>query len=289
MKKAILFLGMLLAVTMHSKAQYVAVADTVPLWPNGAPVENGLTTGFQDTKFIIMNNHTAYLHIYKAQNPNGMCVLACPGGGYIALAMQHEGSSMAMFYNRLGITLVVLQYRMPNGHSEIPLSDGEEAMRYIRRHAAEWGVDPHKVGVQGASAGGHLAASLATLYSSEETRPDFQILYYPVISMKPGITHAGSRSFLITANPTPQQEERFTLEKQVNSHTPQAFIMLSADDDVVPPVNSLDYFKALVDNKVPASMHIFPTGGHGWGWQESFKYHLQVEMELEKWLETIYK
>lgn len=192
---------------------------------------------------------------------------------------------MAAWFNAQGITYVVLKYRMPNGHDEVPLSDAEQAIRLVRQHASEWGVNPNRVGIMGASAGGHLAASLATLYSSEETRPDFQILLYPVISMNPEITHTGSRENLIGKSPTPELTDRYTLENQVNARTPQAFITLSADDRSVPPANGLRYFKALLENGVSGcSLHVYPTGGHGWGFRDSFAYKRQWTEELEKWL-----
>lgn len=122
-----------------------------------------------------------------------MAVIMCPGGGYGRLAMNHEGHDMAAWFTTQGITYAVLKYRMPNGHHEVPLSDAEQAIRLMRGHAKEWGVNPNRIGIMGASAGGHLAASLATLYSSDATRPDFQVLFYPVISMLKGVTHSGSR------------------------------------------------------------------------------------------------
>ncbi|WP_347075197.1 alpha/beta hydrolase, partial [Bacteroides uniformis] len=178
----------------------------------------------------------------------------------------------------------VLKYRMPNGHHEVPLSDAEQAIRMVREHAAEWGVNPQRVGIMGASAGGHLAASLATLYSSDKTRPDFQILFYPVISMQKGVTHGGSRKNLIGENPSQELEQKYSLERQVSPRTPQAFIMLSSDDDAVPPINGIGYFLALRDHKVPASLHAYPTGGHGWGFRDNFTYKRQWTEELEKWL-----
>lgn len=136
----------------------------------------------------------------------------------------------------------------------------------------------------GASAGGHLAASLSTLYSSDETRPDFQILLYPVISMVPGITHGGSRKNLLGDNPTKELEDAYSLERRVSPRSPQAFIVLSADDGAVPPMNSIGYFLALNQQKVPVSMHIYPIGGHGWGFRDNFTYKRQWTEELEKWL-----
>ena len=173
---------------------------------------------------------------------------------------------------------------MPNGHYEVPLSDAEQAIRVVRAKAKEWKINPHCVGIMGASAGGHLAASLATLYSSDETRPDFQILFYPVISMLKGVTHAGSRQNLIGLNPSAELEQKYSLERQVSARSPQAFIMLSADDGSVPPINGIGYFLALREQKVPASLHVYPIGGHGWGFRDNFMYKRQWTGELEKWL-----
>lgn len=224
------------------------------------------------------------LTVYPAEKPNGMVIIMCPGGGYGGLALAHEGHDMAAWFNTQGITYSVLKYRMPNGNNEVPLSDAEQAIRLVREHAAEWGVNPARVGIMGASAGGHLAASLATLYSSDKTRPDFQILFYPVISMVKGITHPGSRKNLIGKNPTQTLEQKYSLEKQVTPRTPQAFIMLSSDDDLVPATNSIGYFLALKDKKVPVSLHMYPSGGHGWGFRDNFTYKRQWTGELEKWL-----
>ena len=249
----------------------------LPLWPNGAPNNNELTNSGQNhNNEWVSDVTTPTLTVYPASHPNGMAIIMCPGGGYGGLAMKHEGHDMAPWFNTQGITYAVLKYRMPNGHHEVPLSDAEQAIRMVREHAAEWGVNPQRVGIMGASAGGHLAASLATLYSSDKTRPDFQILFYPVISMQKGVTHGGSRKNLIGENPSQELE--------VSPRTPQAFIMLSSDDDAVPPINGIGYFLALRDHKVPASLHAYPTGGHGWGFRDNFTYKRQWTEELEKWL-----
>lgn len=257
----------------------------LPLWPNGAPNSNELSGAEQSRDNGGVSNVTEpTLTVYPAARPNGMAIIMCPGGGYSGLAMNHEGHDMAPWFNTQGITYAVLKYRMPNGHHEVPLSDAEQAIRLLREHAAEWGVNPQRVGIMGASAGGHLAASLATLYSSDKTRPDFQILFYPVISMQKGITHEGSRRNLLGETPSQELEQKYSLERQVSPRTPQAFIMLSSDDDVVPPINGIGYFLALRDHKVPASLHAYPTGGHGWGFRDSFTYKRQWTEELEKWL-----
>ncbi|MEL5892551.1 alpha/beta hydrolase [Bacteroides sp. GD17] len=279
--KKILILSFLFVTTMLSAQKPVELL----LWPNGAPNSNGLTGTEEDLNGgRVANVVNPSITVYPAEKPNGMAIIMCPGGGYARLAMNHEGHDMAPWFNTQGITYVVLKYRMPNGNYEVPLSDAEQAIRLVREHAAEWGVNPARVGIMGASAGGHLAASLATLYSSDKTRPDFQILFYPVISMLKGVTHAGSRENLIGANPSQELEQKYSLERQVSPRSPQAFIMLSADDGAVPPINGIGYFLALRDQKVPASLHVYPTGEHGWGFRDNFTYKRQWTGELEKWL-----
>ena len=260
----------------------------MPLWPQGAPNSNGLTGTEEDLDGgRVANVVNPTITVYPAKNPNGIAIIACPGGGYARLAMNHEGHDMAGWMGAQGITYVVLKYRMPNGHREVPLSDAEQAIRLVRQHAKEWGVDPECVGIMGSSAGGHLAASLSTLYSSDETRPDFQVLFYPVITMEPGVTHGGSRENLIGKSPSKDVEEKYSLEKQVNARTPKAFIMLSADDRAVPPANSLRYYEALLSNGVTGcALHVYSTGGHGWGFRDDFVYKRQWTGELEKWLRT---
>ncbi len=256
----------------------------LPLWPDGAPNTNGLTGTQEDLNGgLVANVVTPSITVYRPSCPNGMAIIMCPGGGYARLAMAHEGYDMAPWLNAQGITYIVLKYRMPNGHREVPLSDAKQAIRLVRQHAAEWNVNPARVGIMGASAGGHLAASLATLYGSDETRPDFQILFYPVITMGAD-THQGSRNNLLGENPSDELVRDYSLENRVTSRTPQAFIMLSTDDAAVPPVNSINYYLALVKQKVPATLHAYPVGGHGWGFRDDFSYKRQWTGELEKWL-----
>lgn len=227
--------------------------------------------------------------VYTPKNPTGVTIMMCPGGGYSHEADAHEGHDMADWMNAQGITYAVLKYRLPKGDSSIPLADAEQAMRVLRKYAEDLGVDPTKVGVAGASAGGHLASTLATHYGSAETRPDFQVLFYPVVSMEKGKTHMGSRENLLGKDANEADVEKFSNAKQVNAQTPPAFIMLSSDDRAVPPVNSLEYYQALIDNKVPAALHAYPIGGHGWGFRDKFKYKAQWTQELEKWLrETLF-
>ena len=222
--------------------------------------------------------------VYRPAEPNGVAVIMCPGGGYSHEAADHEGHAMAQWMNAQGVTYVVLKYRIPKGRSNVPLEDAEQAVRLVRSHAEEWGVNPSKIGIMGASAGGHLATTLATHYSDSLARPDFQILFYPVVTMDDKYTHMGSRNNLLGKNATPEQIAEFSNELHVNADTPRAFIMLSSNDRAVPAANSINYYMALVNNGVPASLHTYPVGGHGWGFRDSFPYKRQWTGELVKWL-----
>lgn len=260
----------------------------IPLWTNGAPNSNGLTGTEEDLNGgRVANVVNPTITVFPAKKCNGIAIIACPGGGYARLAMNHEGLDMADWFNGQGITYVVLKYRMPNGHHEVPLSDAIQAIRLVRQHAKDWGVDVNKIGIMGSSAGGHLASTAATHFTAE-TRPDFQILFYPVINMKDPFMHHGSMENLLGKNPSEELMNLYSNELQVKSNTPPAFIMLSADDKTVPCENSIRYFQALVANKVPATMHIYPIGGHGWGYHDNFLYKRQWTGELEKWLRELF-
>lgn len=250
------------------------------LWEQGTPNENGIKP---DAK----NYWESTLTIYPApQGRNtGKCIIACPGGGYGHLATAHEGHDMAAWFNAQGITYAVLVYRMPNKNREVPLSDAQQAIRMVRSRAAEWGVT--HVGIMGCSAGGHLASTAATHFNSDDVRPDFQILFYPVISLENEITHQGTRRNLLGNEPSEDLVTQYSNHNRVTPQTPPAFIMHSSDDRAVPVENSLRYYRALVQNKVPVTMHLYPIGGHGWGFRDSFIYKEQWTHELEKWLREL--
>ena len=225
----------------------------------------------------------ATLTIYLAKKPNGQAIVACPGGGYGGIATTHEGHDMAAWFNTQGITYAVLHYRMPYGKHEIPLSDAHQAIRYMRKNAEKWGIK--QLGIMGSSAGGHLASTAATHFNAE-TRPDFQILFYPVVTMT-DYTHQGSKDNLLGKNPSEELVKLYSNELQVTEQTPPAFIMHSSNDDAVPVLNSINYYLALCKHGVWSSMHLYPVGGHGWGYNESFPYKAQWKDELEKWLREI--
>lgn len=281
MKKLIITSMMIFANLLFASAQNKGIVE-INLWEEGAPNTNELKIG--DKKY-----HEATLTVYptSSKRNTGMAIIACPGGGYSHLAMEHEGHDMANWYNSQGITYAVLKYRLPNKHKEVPLSDTQQAIRIMRQRCNEWGVNPQMIGIQGASAGGHLAATTATHFDSDDVRPNFQILFYPVISLDSKITHKGTRENLIGKNPDEETITYYCNELQVTSRTPQAFIMHSSDDTAVPVENSLRYYRALIENKVPVSMHLYPIGGHGWGFRDNFIYKSQWTQELEKWLREI--
>ena len=257
----------------------------LPLWPDGAPNSSGLTGEEQETRPHFVTNVThPTLTVYHPEKPNGMAIIMCPGGGYRGLGMDGEGYDMAPWFCGQGITYMVLKYRMPNGHREVPLDDVRQGLRILRNYSEEWKIT--KVGVMGASIGGYIVGH-AAIFGVDDARPDFQILLYPVISMLPHLTHLKSRERLLGANPTHEEEEAFSLELHVNSLTPPAFIALASDDEAVSPENSVLYYLALLKNKVSASLHIYPKGGHSFGFRDNFVYKRQWTDELEKWLSTI--
>lgn len=208
-------------------------------------------------------------------------VLILPGGGYTHLAMQHEGTDWAGWFNERGVAAAVFAYPMPEGDSAKPLAAVRKALAFMRDS-----VECDRIGIMGSSAGGHLASTAATHLSAEE-RPAFQILFYPVITMDSTFTHQGSRRNLLGENPADMLVAEYSNESRVDSATPVAFITLSGDDKAVPPANSLRYYTALQSLGIPASLHVYPTGGHGWGFRNNFKYHNQMLAELSRWLETL--
>jgi acetyl esterase/lipase len=272
----LLFTMLMLAM---SAAVFAQEGTTVELWPNGAPNASS------------DENDKAELTVYlpDAKKATGRAVVCCPGGGYTNLAMDHEGHQWATFFNNQGIALIVLKYRMPHGNRLIPISDAEEAMKTVRRNAVEWHIDRNNVGIMGFSAGGHLASTIAT-HSKADAAPNFQILFYPVITMDPAFTHKGSHDNFLGTDRSKKEmkklEHEYSNDIQVNRTTPRVFLALSDDDHAVPASNGFNYYSECYRHDVPASIHIYPTGGHGWGYRESFAFHYQMVFELKAWLES---
>jgi acetyl esterase/lipase len=264
---------------------------TVKLWEGSPPTSNGINADETiDENYWITNVSVPELTIYMPDKAKatGQAVIICPGGGYVGLAWRHEGVQFAQWLNTQGIVGIVLKYRMPNKHKEVPLDDAQQAIRYVRMHAEELGISPSKIGIAGSSAGGHLASTASTHFTTQgiSSRPDFTVLFYPVITADI-LTHGGSKANLLGDDPSLSDVYTFSNEKQVNNNTPPALLLLSDDDTVVLPENSVRYYKALKDNGIMASLHIFPTGGHGWGFREDFAYHQQVKDLLGAWLKLM--
>ncbi len=285
MKKLLTFAAFVMAVicamaqdNAASKFPEFPGSIKIELWPDGAPTKTGLeeTSPNVEPEWATGVSQ-AQLFVYPAKKPNGQVVLIAPGGAYIGIAYRNEGHNFASWLNELGVTAAVLHYRMPNHHHQVPLEDGRRAIELIRQHAAEWGADPAQVGVMGSSAGGHFAATLATLYGDAKWRPAFQILFYPVITMTKA-THGGSRDNLLGNGQTPDNIFHYSLENQVTEQTPPALLLLASDDTVVPPVNSYNYAAALTEKHVPVTMLVLPKGEHGFGFKDQPYKHLWQEV-----------
>jgi acetyl esterase/lipase len=241
------------------------------LWPEGAPGAKGDAEGDKPTLTI---------YLPPDQNATGAAVVICPGGGYGHLAVDHEGHQIAKWLNTLGVAGFIVKYRHRNsgagyGHPA-PLLDAQRAVRMVRSRAAEWGVDPGRIGILGFSAGGHLASTAGTHFDNGDPnakdpidragcRPDFMVLVYPVISLVEPYAHAGSRQNLLGKEPDPNLVEYLSNEKQVTPQTPPAFLIHTYEDTAVPAENSIYFYLALRRAKVPAEMHLYQKGPHGFG------------------------
>jgi acetyl esterase/lipase len=274
-----------------------AEPTTIPLWPEGVPNLRADATEEKSTDNRTSNIHHPSLTVYPAPagKANGTAVIVCPGGGYVRLAMDKEGTEYAQWLNTRGITAFVLKYRMVEYGQPAPLQDALRAIRLIRSRAAEFGVKPDRIGIMGSSAGGHLSSSAATLFDAPEgktgnaldsvsARPDFAILCYPVITMTEPNTHAGSRKSLLGENPSPDLIARWSTENQVTSTTPPTFIFHTTEDGAVPVENALAFYAALKRNKVPAELHVFEKGGHGVGMRAGNGPTSDWPELLEAWL-----
>ena len=245
----------------------------MPVWPDGAPDSNGVT-GPERGRTCIANTSTATMTVYlpKKRDASGAAMVIAPGGGYQMVCSGSEGVPAARLLVARGIVAVVVKYRIPNGHHDIPANDLRRAIRTVRANAKEWGVDVNRVGVMGYSAGGHLASTVATVFDSGvaqsadpierySSQPNAAVLIYPVISMEDGVTHKGSRTSLTGGDKS--LYKRYSSETQVTPATPPTFLLHCSDDKVVPVENTLRFYRALLENDVPATAMIYESGGHG--------------------------
>ncbi len=278
--------------TLSASAQNMSGASQViRIWDNNsAPHSNGLAEAgeIKNNRPALTTETVLFVYTPKSGRHNGRGVVICPGGGYRHLSMENEGAFMAEWFAAHGYVAAVLHYRMPNAHPEVPLEDATEAIRLLRGKsqgvAKEWQVE--KVGIVGSSAGGHLAAMTSTM-SSE--RPDFSLLFYPVISAGEGRQHKGSFDNLLGADRTEAESAYYSLQNRVTKATPPAFILFADDDRTVPSINGPLYYMALKEQGIAASMHIYPYGGHGFGMRDTFHYkHSWMPLMLD-WIDTILK
>lgn len=257
----------------------IAQDKVLKVWPNGAPNDNGMTEPEEKYDGVRVRNVSEaemYVYLPDKEMNTGAAVVICPGGGYMIEAMDHEGYDIAEWLKSKGIAGIVLKYRLPYGHHEIPSCDARQTMRIVRMNAKEWGIDPDKIGIAGSSAGGHLAATAGTRFDTgikESTcpieqvscRPDFMLLLYPVISFNEEFGHMGSRKNLIGSGNKWELVEKYSNELHVSSQTPPTFLVLADDDKSVVPRNSIEFYLQLKEKSIPSEMHIFQEGGHGFG------------------------
>ena len=241
----------------------------------------------RDFTLNLTQDGKAQMVCFLPQTPNGKAIMGIPGGGYSMLSNTHEGTLAHEWLNKQGIAYFVVNYRLPNGDRSIPMSDVEKGIRIVRDSAQTWGINPDKVGIMGFSAGGHLAAVIST-HSPKEVRPNFSILFYPVISMDENVSHKWScKNFLgEEGQKDAALVHDFSTQNAVKKgETPPAIIIMSTDDNLVPPVtNGLEYYRAMKEAGNECAMMIYPNGGHGYGFGPWFKYHDEMLATLGKWL-----
>jgi acetyl esterase/lipase len=281
----------------------IALAQTqkLPLYPGAVP--NSQPTNIQETSAEtggisrISNVSVPELWYYPAQGAGPQkCVIICPGGGYNILAINHEGTAVAQELNKWGITAFVLKYRIPRDHAQpnkaiAPLQDAQQAIRYVRTYAQDYNIKPNKIGIMGFSAGGHLASTAATHFAkpvggttdTTSVRPNFAILCYPVISFG-SFGHRGSAEALLGKTPSADMIAHYSNENHVTAQTPATFLVHAGDDKAVPVKNSIAFYEALLAHNVPAEMHIYPGGGHGFGMHNKTTNDQWME-RLKNWLE----
>jgi acetyl esterase/lipase len=283
----------LLFVSVQLSAQ-----ETIPLYPstipNSIPYQMKEIRTEQDGKLLFYNKvsqPTLTVYLPDQKNATGVAVIICPGGGYSGESYRQEGSNIAEAFLRKGIAAFILKYRLPSDSimkdkSIGPLQDAQQAIKTVRKRAAEWNINPRKIGIMGFSAGGHLASTAGTHFDKSyipndeniSLRPDFMILIYPVISMNNDITHRGSRENLLGKNPGEDMIALFSNELHIDSNTPITWITQTGDDTVVPVENSIRFYRELVRNKVSAELHLYPKGNHGF----------VLKIPTDKWMAPLY-
>ena len=302
---------LLAALTLVSSALLMNAADTalvIPLWPEVVPAAVrpdapaakgplGAEVVGEDGRISNVSEPTLTVVPAAVDRPNGTAVIVCPGGGYRILSFEREGVQYARWLSTLGVTTFILKNRLGEWGHPAPLQDVLRAVRIVRSRAAEFKIDPARIGVMGSSAGGHLAASAGTLFDNPagktgaaldrvNARPDFLILMYPVITTVDPVAHAGSREALLGKHPAPELLELAALEKQVTAATPPTLLIHTQEDKSVPVDNSILFFQALTRAHVPAEMYLFEHGGHGMGMRDGLGTASEWPKRAEEWLKN---
>ncbi|MGF7232386.1 alpha/beta hydrolase [Arachidicoccus sp.] len=289
---------LLLFLSLHVRAQ-----REIPLYNGHIPnskkdtVSEKMGTWGNDNYYLTnIKNPTLTIYLPKPNNATGTAIVICPGGGYGAVAINHEGYQIAEAFQKMGVAAFVLKYRLPSDLSMInksigPLQDAQRAIQLVKENAKEWHIDTARVGIAGFSAGGHLAACIGTHFQHNyivnkngiSFRPTFMVLGYPVISFTDSLTHRGSRDNLIGKNPSEKLIREFSNELQVTSNTPPAFIFQAENDATVEVENSIIFFQALHKHGVNAELLIYPKGSHGFGLNNPTTSSKWIN-ECQKWM-----
>jgi acetyl esterase/lipase len=297
-KKMLLF-----ALFLHCGLLYTTVSaqQIYQLYEGNVPAMQPNTK--QEVKTSGMYSHVTApaLEVFLPESgkANGTAVIICPGGGYSVIVYDGEGVTVAKRLTEKGVTVFVLKYRLPDDVAMLdkktaPLQDAQESIRFVREHADKWNIDPNKIGIMGFSAGGHLASTAATHFTSSfisnskktSLRPDFQVLIYPVISMQDGLTHNDSRKKLLGEQPSKEIKDKFSGELNVTAQTPPLYITHASDDKLVDVRNSIRYYEAVQEKNIPAEMHLYQQGGHGFIFkQKDWIEPLFQWMRMNKWID----
>lgn len=286
---ALFAVAMLTLIPGADRPEAVLTGEPMPLWSAGAP---GQLAGGEPREPML------YRYLPKPETSTGAAVVVCPGGGYGNLATNHEGEQIAQFYVRHGIAAFVVLYRhAPEYRHPVPLMDAQRAVRLVRANAGGWGIDPARIGMMGFSAGGHLTATAGTQFVAGDSaaqdpveqvssRPDFLILVYPVITFEGPYAHIGSRNNLLGKDASPDLISKMCAQKNVTKDTPPTFLVHSSADEGVPPQNSVLFYLALREAKVPAELHVFERGPHGFGLGQNDPALAHWPDLLLEWLRT---
>lgn len=286
MKRLFTFILLLAAMPIAAQQYQFGQDMYVKIWDDkDAPHSNAITAKEENRNNTIFNTTSTELYIFKADPAvaTGHACVVVPGGGYGCVCISYEGYMLGKWLASQGITCGVLKYRLPNGHSEVPLEDAVEALRTMRKMSDELNIKPDKVGIIGSSAGGHLAAYTSTL-APEADKPNFTVLFYPVITSQEDVTHRDTFLNLVGRNSSDYERAFFSLETRVTKTTPPAIIFHSDADRVVPSVSATRYYNALKKHGVKAELHIYPNGWHGWVMHKTYEQYAAWQRSLLEWI-----